>query len=194
MLLLLLTMAGVASVPPAPAHAAVDLDAAVRTARGVFPQVTQRCGLVGIEIGPLSALNPGASAESYHSLCRVRIAPNTMSTATQAQTCSLMVHEWGHLAGLEHSSDPNSFMHPRVAHNPICGPSDEELRAQQLAATARALRVDEIRRRISDLRGSLRATGKARRRARGAKRARLASKAKRLEKRIKRLRAELRSP
>ncbi|MGH3995474.1 MAG: hypothetical protein ACRDSN_23790, partial [Pseudonocardiaceae bacterium] len=67
MLLLLLTVAGGATVTPAPAHAAIDLDAAVRTARGVFPQVTQRCGLVGIEIGPLSALNPGASAESYHS-------------------------------------------------------------------------------------------------------------------------------
>ena len=186
-------LAALAAVAPAPAHAALDLNAAVRTAKSVFPTVTQRCGLVGVEIGPLSLLNLGASAESYRIGCRVRVAPETMTTATQTQLCSLMVHEWGHLAGLEHSPDPANFMSPLVPHNPVCGPSDQEMRAQGLAAGIRAARADEAREKIVDLRASLRATRKAQQRARGAKRARLAGKAKRLEKRIRRLRAELRS-
>jgi hypothetical protein len=178
---------------PAPAHAAVDLDAAIRTAKSVFPSVTQRCGGVGIEIGPLSILNVGASAESYFNSCRVRIAPRTMTTASNPQICSLMVHEWGHLAGLEHSPDPNHFMNAMVPHNPVCGPSDQELRARQALEAGKALRRDAIREKIAKLRGALRATRKAQRRARGAKRARMSTKAKRLERRIKRLRAELRS-
>ena len=189
---LLLTLATLALVAPAPAQAALDLNAAVGTAKSVFPSVTQRCGTVGIAIAPLSAVNSGASAESYFSSCRVRIAPATMQTATQAQICSLMVHEWGHLAGLEHSADPNHFMNSRVPHNPVCGPSDEQLRSLQLADASRLLRAEQIREKIIDLRESLRDTRKALRRSRGARRARLAKKAKRLEKRINRLRAELR--
>jgi hypothetical protein len=191
--MLLPALATLALAAPTPAQAALDLNAAVGTAKSVFPSVTQRCGIVGIAIGPLSALNVGASAESYFASCRVRIAPATMQTATQAQICSLMVHEWGHLAGLEHSADPNHFMSARVPHNPVCGPSDQQLQSHRLAEAGRLLRAEEIRERIADLRGELRATRKAQRRNRGATRARLAKKAKRLEKRIKRLRAELRS-
>jgi hypothetical protein len=179
------------STAPATAQAAVDLNAALSTARSVFPAVTQRCGGVRIEVGPLSIA--GASAESYYYSCRIRVAPPTMSSATQAQVCSLMVHEYGHLAGLDHSPDPNNFMHERVPHNPVCGPSDEELGARQALANNRELRRDEITEKLVDLRASLRATKKALRRARGAKRARLSRKVKRLERRIKLLRAELRS-
>jgi hypothetical protein len=190
---LLPALAAIAAIAPAPANAAVDVGAAVRTAKSVFPSVTQRCGAVGIEIGPLSALNAGASAESYFFSCRVRIAPRTMTSASNAQMCSLMVHEWGHLAGLEHSSNPNHFMHERVPHNPVCGPSDEEARARLALETSRALRRDAIADKLSELRDALRSTRKAQRRARGKKRARLARRAKGLEKRIKRLKAELRS-
>jgi hypothetical protein len=190
---LLLALVAIAASAPAPAHAAVDLGAAVRTAKSVFPSVTQRCGVVGVEIGPLSVLNAGASAESYFSSCRVRIAPRTMTSASNAQMCSLMVHEWGHLAGLEHASDPNHFMHERVPHNPVCGLSDEEARARLALESSRELRRDAITEKLSELRDALRSTRKAQRRARGKRRARLASRAKRLEKRIKRLKAELRS-
>lgn len=188
---LLAALLALAAAAPAPAQAAVDLNAAVATAKTVFPGVTQRCGNVGIEIGPLRI--SGASAESYFSSCRVRIAPATMTSATQAQMCSLMVHEWGHLAGLDHTDDPNHFMNARVPHNPVCGPSDDELRARQALDAGKALRRDAIGDKLSDLRDALRATRKAQRRARGAKRARLARRAKSLELRIKRLRAELRS-
>lgn len=189
--LLLPLLLALAAAVPAPAQAAVDLGPAIATAKSVFPAVTQRCGGVGIEIGPLRIL--GASAESYFRSCLVRIAPATMTTATSAQMCSLMVHEWGHLAGLEHSSDPSHFMNARVPHNPVCGPSDEELRARQALEGSKALRRDAIVEKLSALRGALRSTRKAQRRARGAKRARLARRAKGLEKRMKKLRAELRT-
>ena len=178
---------------PAPAAAAVDLEAATRVAKGVFPSVAQRCGAVRIEIGLLSALNASASAESYFYGCRVRIAPVTMTTASSAQMCSLMVHEWGHLAGLEHSPDPDNFMNERVPHNRVCGLSDEEARAQQVLEGDRALRRESIKEKLAELRGARRATHRARRRARGAKRARLARRGKLLERRIKRLGTELRS-
>ena len=189
----MLALVAIAASAPAPANAAADLGAAVRTAKAVFPSVTHRCGGVGIEIGPLSILNAGASAESYFVSCRVRIAPATMTTASNAQMCSLMVHEWGHLAGLEHSPDQNHFMHERVPHNAVCGPSDQEASARLALENSRALRRDAITEKLSDLRAALRSTRKAQRRARGKKRARLASRAKRLEKRVKRLKAELRS-
>ena len=182
---------GLAAMAPAPAHAAPDLGAALRTAKGLFPSVTQRCGNVGIEVGPLSLLNLGASAESYFYSCRVRIAPGTLTSASNAQMCSLMVHEWGHLAGLEHSPDPRNFMHERVPHNPVCGPSDEEVKARTAAEGVRMARREEIGEKLVELRQALRSTRRAQRRARGAKRARLARRAKQLEKRIKRLRAEL---
>ncbi len=190
---LLLSLFAISGMAPAPASAAPDLDAAVRTAKSVFPTVGQRCGGVAIEVGPLSLLNAGASAESYFHSCRVRIAPGTMTTASNAQMCSLMVHEWGHLAGLEHSSDPSNFMNESVPHNPACGLSDEEARARQALESSRALRRDAVTEKLSELRSALRATRKAQRRARGAKRARLAARTKRFEKRIERLRAELRS-
>ena len=190
---LLLALAAFATMAPAPAQAAVDLSAAVRTAQRVFPSVTHRCGGVGLEIGPLSLLNVGASAESYFSSCRVRIAPATMQIASNAQMCSLMVHEWGHLAGLEHSPDPNSFMNARVPHNPVCGPSEEELRARNALENHNLARRETIRETLGELRKTLRATRKARRRARGAKRARLSRRAKRIEKRMRRLKAELHS-
>lgn len=190
---LLLALLALAATAPQPARAAPDLGAAVRTAKSVFPSVTQRCGTVGIEFGLLSALNVGASAESYFFSCRVRIAPRTMATASNAQMCSLMVHEWGHLAGLEHSPDPNHFMNERVSHNPVCGLSDEQARARLALESSRAVRREAITDKLSDLRSALRATRKAKRRARGTKRVRLANRAKRIEKRIRRLKAELRS-
>jgi Matrixin len=155
----------------------------------VFPSVALRCSLVKIEIGLLSLLNLDASAEAYYSSCRVRIAPQTMQTASDVELCSLMVHEYGHLAGLDDSTDPNSVMYPRVGPNPVCEvPSSEEA-----AENARQTRIETIKDRLVDLRGTLRDTRKARRHAHGAKRRRLTRKVKHLEKRIRRMQAELKT-
>lgn len=178
---------------PASAQAAGDLNSAIRVANSLFPSVGQRCGAVHVEIGALSALNLGASAESYFRSCRVRYAPATIPTATNPQLCSLTVHEWGHLAGLEHSPDPNNFMHERVPHNPACGPSDEQLMARQAREGERARRREAIEGKVAQLRAGLRATRRAHRRARGARRARLERRARRVSTRIKRLQAEYRS-
>ena len=183
---LVLSLVCVAAFSPAPAAAAPDLNRAVSVATSVFPQVTQRCGSVSVEIGTLTLT--GASAESYYYSCRVRIAPATMTTASNTQLCSLMVHEWGHLAGLDHSSDPSNFMNPTVPHNPVCGPPDG---APVSAGTQKAVRQDAIKQKLADLRDALRQTRRAQRRARGAKRARLTRKAKQIERRIRRLKAEL---
>jgi hypothetical protein len=145
--------------------------------------------LVQVEIGLLSALNAHSSAESYYSACRVRIAPETMRAVSDVQLCSLMVHEYGHLAGLEDSPDPNSVMYPRVGINPVCGSASAS--PDQAAENARQERRETIADALVGLRKDLRQTRKARARARGAKRARLTRKVKRLEKRIRRLKAEL---
>jgi hypothetical protein len=172
-----------------PAAAAPDVNAAIRTAQSVFPAVTQRCGVVNLEIGVLSAVNADASAETYFSSCRVRLAPTTLSSVSDEQLCSLMIHEFGHLAGLDDSPDPNSVMYPRVGINPTCvrTPSSAALEAEN----ARQMRRETVKDTLTDLRDDLRAARKARRHARGAKHARLNRKVKHLEKRIRRLKAEL---
>lgn len=176
---------------PAPAMAAGDLNGAVRLANSLFPSVPKRCGGVHIEIGLLSSLNAGASAESYFLSCRVRYAPRTLETATNAQLCSLTVHEWGHLAGLEHSSDPNDFMYPTVPHNPVCGPSDnDQALAGQATQGELVRRREAVKERLSRLRDEVRAVRRAHRRARGARAARIERRIKRLRSRIRRLQSE----
>lgn len=36
-------------------------------------------------------------------------------------TCSTVVHEYGHLAGVPHSDDPTSLMYPFIRFAPQCG-------------------------------------------------------------------------
>lgn len=82
---LLLSLMALAVVVPASAQASADLGSAIRVANSVLPAVSQRCGSVSIEVGPLSAQNAGASAESWYVSCKVRYAPQTFDFATQAQ-------------------------------------------------------------------------------------------------------------
>ena len=184
--------AGLVGLAPASAGAA-DLSSAVRIASSVFPSVAQRCGTVKIEVAELSPYNAGASAESYFSLCKVRFAPDTLVTASQGQLCSLTIHEWGHLAGLKHSTDPNNFMYPNVPHNPLCGPADEVLDAAAARIDERASRREAIADKLVELRSALRSARKAHRRARGSHRAAVGRRIKRLTARITRLKKELRT-
>jgi hypothetical protein len=174
-----------------PASASPDLNAAVRTAQSVWPSVAQRCGPVQIVIGALSSVNADSSAETYYSSCLVKIAPATMSTVSDVQLCSLMVHEYGHLAGLPDSSDPNSVMYPQIRPLPVCETGSASPSAAQFAANARQERRETIKDALGGLRKELRKTRAALRHAHGARRARLTTKRTRLEKRIRRLKAEL---
>jgi hypothetical protein len=174
-----------------PAAAAPDLAAATRTAERVWPSVPLRCHLVGLEVSLLSLLNLDASAEAYYSSCRVRIAPEIMRSASDLELCSLMVHEYGHLAGLPDSTDPNSVMYPKVGPNANCessGPSPADT-----AENALQTRREKIADTLVRLRERLRDAKRARDHAHGARRTRLTKKVKRLESRVNRLKRELKN-
>lgn len=196
----------------APAHAG-DLAAAVRVANAVYPGVPQRCGTVTIEHTTLAPPNDtnGSVAEAYEADCRVRIKPGIATTFTNAELCSLVTHEWGHLAGRwfpenrddpSHSPDPADNMYgPHLVHHPACGESDAARRAREAsarnaaqdAATTRETRLEQIRDRLEVLKDRLRAAKAAKRRSRGVKRARHARRVRQLRIQMKRLRAEYRA-
>ncbi len=194
-----------------PAYAG-DLAAAVKVANAVYPQVPQRCGTVAIEYGRLSQSNDdgGAVAEAFEEKCTVRIVDGVVGSYSDARLCSLVTHEWGHLAGRrfpENASDPrhspdrhDNMYGGSLVHHPACGESDEAKRTRQLteqsaavAADSRDLRRSDILDELSELRHELRAAKAAKRRARGAKRVRYTHRIRRLRLQIRRLRAEYRS-
>jgi hypothetical protein len=163
-------------------------------------------------VGPLSSRNdyPGAIAEAFE-WCTVRVKPGILTSFSDAEVCSLLTHEWGHLAGRRfpgntadpsHSPDSNDNMYgPFLVHHPACGESDQA-RALRQARAAWAMehrladlaeRREVIAEQLSGLKDRLRATKVAKRRAHGAKRARYARRIKRLRVRIAHLRAEYRS-
>lgn len=198
-----------------PAHAG-DLTAGMRVANAVYPAVSQRCGTVTVEHGVLNPPNDtnGAIAEAYESDCGVRIKPGIAAAYSDSMLCSLLTHEWGHLASRrfpENASDPyhslnpaDNMYGPALVHHPACGESDDARTTRQAredaatiaaekAETGRADRRGEIKDELSELKQQLRAARAARRRADGARRARYARRIRGLRVRIRRLRAEYRS-
>lgn len=59
----------------------------------------------------------GAGLAMMDGSCRVYIS---LEPLTGYQLCALLTHEFGHLAGREHSSDPRSVMFPTVGYYKPC--------------------------------------------------------------------------
>jgi hypothetical protein len=63
---------------------------------------------------------PGWAAQALYDpqRCELRLSPTLFPTLTPEMQCNMVVHEYGHLAGLGHSPDPASIMfaapHPMV--------------------------------------------------------------------------------
>lgn len=65
------------------------------------------CGIVRFEPLPVTE-RPGVAARAYPGRCLIRMrSPQTM---TMTEQCYIVVHENGHLWGLQHSWDPTSIM------------------------------------------------------------------------------------
>lgn len=192
------------SAPPARAG---DLGAAIRVANAVYPTVPQRCGTVKVEVGTLSSPNLlRGIAEADEPACRVRIKPGILTNYSNAGVCSLLTHEWGHLAGRRfpenpadpyHSPNPHNNMYAYLVHHPACGESDDASAARQareaVEANRRAERLSVISDEISDLKDRIRVAKAAMRHTRGANRRRRARRIRRLRSKIARLRVEYRS-
>lgn len=198
-----------------PAYAG-DLAAAVRVANAVYPGVPQRCGTVNIEHGRLDPENEAnhAIAEAREDECLVILRPGIADSYSDPQLCSLLTHEWGHLAGRRfpenpsdphHSPSPADHMYgPWLVHHPACGESHDARAARQTreanarlaernAAERRETRQVAIMDRLEELKDRLRAAKAAMRHVHGARRVRYEKRIKRLRARIRSLRAEYRS-
>jgi hypothetical protein len=98
-------------------------------ARHIFK--TPRCRWVHVEVRRQTP-NPLYVGEAM-APCHIVIR---RSHYTFLRICALIVHEYGHLAGYEHSTDPDDIMFPaRPARYPPC--ARHQVRMQRRAARAR---------------------------------------------------------
>ena len=86
-------------------------------ARSYFTPV---CFAPEVTVTWASTDDPGWAAQALYGgeQCELRFNPVVFPTLTPEMQCNLVVHEYGHLAGLGHSPDPGSIMfaspHPRI--------------------------------------------------------------------------------
>jgi hypothetical protein len=59
-----------------------------------------------------STEDPSSAAQALYDdeRCEIRLNPVVFPTLTPEMQCNIVVHEYGHLAGLDHSPDPGSIM------------------------------------------------------------------------------------
>jgi hypothetical protein len=106
-------------------------------AAAAWPTVSQSCpaGVI-VEVGEIT--DPDHKAAEARPPCTVRFKPN-YRTYSRAYTCILMVHEYGHLAGQEHVTDPHAVMYDGdtldVYAWPACGAIADQEDRLDLAQT-----------------------------------------------------------
>lgn len=106
-------------VGEAHAHVPPEFAASVDMAEGAFPRPA--CSGVAVEFRPQHRENPywvGAVAWTQ-TPCAIEASERIHSYAPSI-ICSIIVHEYGHLAGYDHSDDPASIMYGKqlVTHQP----------------------------------------------------------------------------
>jgi hypothetical protein len=92
--------------------------------------------------------------------CRIWLDSDYWSSTPNEQYCNLIAHEWGHLLGHEHSSDPKDLMWPQWTNNVV--PGCAVFRSAPLTIPARAS-APKPRRRAAKRRGCARGWHRSRR-------------------------------
>jgi Matrixin. len=78
-------------------------------ARSYFTPV---CVAPEVTVTWASTEDPSSAAQALYGpeQCEIRLNPVVFPTLTPEMQCNIVVHEYGHLAGLDHSPDPGSIM------------------------------------------------------------------------------------
>jgi hypothetical protein len=78
-------------------------------ARSYFTPV---CSVPEVSVIWTATDEPGWAAQAFYdpTHCEVRLSPVLFPTMTPEMQCNMIVHEYGHLAGLGHSPDPANIM------------------------------------------------------------------------------------
>lgn len=92
--------------PNAPAATLADLEYAQHIAQRAW---SPPCQHVHVHDGPLD--DPSSLAVAPIGGCWVRLRLDWWKWRRET-LCTVMVHEYGHLTGLDHSADPRSVMYP----------------------------------------------------------------------------------
>jgi matrixin len=85
--------------------------------RGGFTDCPQ-----GIEVTWDQSLATSGAANGYNGLggCHIWLNPDRWRHLIRAVRCTLILHEYGHLVGLSHESDPRHIMYPDARIHPSC--------------------------------------------------------------------------
>lgn len=97
------------SAASASTPSSTEITAWQQIARSYFTPV---CLAPEVTVTWASTDEPGWAAQALYDdqHCEIRLDPVLFPTLTPEMQCNMVVHEYGHLAGLDHSPDPDSIM------------------------------------------------------------------------------------